>query len=111
MNPAFGGPLMRDRLWFFASGRSSAVNNYIANSVANANAGDRDSFAFAPDTSFQGIARHALAERQRPRHLAGDAKNKVSLFIDAQDRCSCVDSRALHRRRPPRISDSRGSGW
>ena len=26
-----------------------------------------------------------------------NAKNKVSLFIDAQDRCSCVDSRALRR--------------
>ena len=52
VNPAFGGPLVRDRLWFLLRGVHSSVNNYIANSVANANAGDRNSFAFAPDTSY-----------------------------------------------------------
>ena len=98
VNPAFGGPLLRDRLWFFASGRSSAVNNYIANSVANANAGDRNSFAFAPDTSFRG-SRDTLWQNVNARVTwQMNAKNKVSLFIDAQDRCSCIDSRA-HRPR------------
>ena len=28
---ALGGPIMRDRLWFFATGRYFSVNNYIAN--------------------------------------------------------------------------------
>jgi hypothetical protein len=94
VNPAFGGPLVRDRLWFFASGRSSSVNNYIANSVANLNAGDRNSFAFAPDTSVRG-SRDTLWQNVNARFTwQMDAKNKVSLFIDAQDRCSCIDSRA-----------------
>jgi hypothetical protein len=98
VNPAFGGPLLRDRVWFFASGRASAVNNYIANSVANSNAGDRNSFAFAPDTSFRG-SRDTLWQNVNARVTwQMDAKNKVSLFVDAQDRCSCVDSRALTAR-------------
>jgi len=98
VNPAFGGPLVRDRLWFFASGRSSSVNNYIANSVANLNAGDRNSFAFAPDTSVRG-SRDTLWQNVNARFTWQiDAKNKVSLFIDAQDRCSCIDSRALTSR-------------
>ena len=54
INPAFGGPLLRDRLWFFVSGRTSSVNNYIPGAIANLNAGNRDSFAFAADPSFQG---------------------------------------------------------
>jgi hypothetical protein len=98
VNPAFGGPLVRDRLWFFASGRTAAVNNYIANSVANANAGDRNSFAFAPDISYRG-SRDTLWQNVNARVTWQlDAKNKVSLFVDAQDRCSCIDSRALTAR-------------
>ena len=29
VNPTFGGPVKRDQLWFFASGRVSQVNNYM----------------------------------------------------------------------------------
>ncbi len=30
---SLGGPILKDRLWFFASGRYFSVNNYIANTV------------------------------------------------------------------------------
>jgi hypothetical protein len=98
VNPAFGGPLLRDRLWFFASGRSSAVNNYIPGAIANANAGNANSFVFAPDPSFRG-SRDTLWRNVNGRVTwQADAKNKVSLFVDVQDRCSCIDSRALTAR-------------
>ena len=98
MNPALGGPILRDRVWFFTSGRYSSVNNYIANSVANANAGDRNSFAFAPDTSYRG-SRDTLWRNVNARLTwQVNAKNKVSLFVDSQDRCSCIDSRSLTAR-------------
>ncbi len=95
VNPAFGGPLKRDRLWFFASGRVSAVNNYVPGAVRNANAGDPNSFAYAPDTSFLG-SRDTLWRNVNGRFTwQASQKNKISLFVDAQDRCSCIDSRAL----------------
>src|SRR5262249_20958740 len=31
INYSFGGPIIRDRLWFFASGRNWAYNNYVEN--------------------------------------------------------------------------------
>ena len=66
VNPAFGGPLKRDKFWFFASGRYSEVNNYVAGAVRNANAGNASSFAYAPDTSFRGSRDTLVARRQRP---------------------------------------------
>ena len=95
INPAFGGPLLRDTLWFFTSGRASAVNNYVAGGVRNANAGDPASFAYAPDSSFRG-SRDTLWRSANGRLTWQiDRKNKLSLFVDAQDRCSCIDARAL----------------
>ena len=74
------------------------MNNYIAGSIANANAGNRDSFAFAADPSYQG-SRDTLWRNVNGRVTwQAEAKNKVSLFVDAQDRCSCIDSRALTAR-------------
>ena len=40
INPSGGGPIMRDTLWFFASGRVQTNQNYIAGLFSNANAGD-----------------------------------------------------------------------
>ena len=89
---------MRDRLWRFASGRSSSVNNYIANSVANANAGDRDSFAFAPDTSYRG-SRDTLWQNVNARVTwQVNAEEQGEPVHRCADRCSCVDSRALTAR-------------
>ena len=98
INPAFGGPLQRDKLWFFVSGRSSAVNNYIPGAIANVNAGNANSFAFTPDPSFRG-SRDTLWRNINGRVTwQVNPKNKVSLFVDVQDRCSCIDSRALTAR-------------
>src|SRR4029453_18473010 len=94
-NPGFGGPIVRDRLWFFASGRASAVNNYISGALPNLNAGNPNSFAYAPDTSFRG-SRDTLWRDINGRATWQVAqKNKVSFFLDYQDRCSCFDPGAL----------------
>ena len=36
-NPGFGGPIMKDKLWFFASARWTEAVNYVPNDYANAN--------------------------------------------------------------------------
>lgn len=86
---------MRDRLWFFASGRVSEVKNYIAGAVRNANAGNPVSFAYAPDTSFRGSRDTRWRAVNGRLTWQATQKNKLSLFLDLQDRCSCVDMRAL----------------
>jgi hypothetical protein len=95
VNPAFGGPLVRDRLWFFTSGRVSEVNNYIGGALRNANAGDPNSFTYAPDPNFQGSRDSEWQSVNGRLTWQADPKNKLSFFMDAQTRCSCIDTRAL----------------
>jgi len=95
VNPAFGGPVVRDKLWFFSSGRVSEVKNYIGGAVRNANAGNAASFAYSPDTSFRGSRDTQWRDVNGRLTWQANQIHKVSLFVDYQDRCSCVDTRAL----------------
>jgi len=95
VNPTFGGPLVRDRLWFFTSGRVSQVNNYIGGALRNANAGDPNSFTYAADPNFQGSRDSEWKSVNGRLTWQADSKNKLSVFMDAQTRCSCIDTRAL----------------
>jgi hypothetical protein len=51
INPGFGGPIKRDKVWFFATGRYTGANNFVGGMFFNANAGDPNSYTYAPDTS------------------------------------------------------------
>jgi hypothetical protein len=46
---AFGGPIRRDRLWFFGSGLYNTTQNYVAGMFVNRNAFNPASFAYDPD--------------------------------------------------------------
>jgi len=95
VNPTFGGPIKRDRLWFFASGRVSEVNNYMAGALRNANAGNASVFAYVPDPSFRGSRDSRWRSVNGRLTWQANQKNKVSVFTDVQNRCSCIDMRAL----------------
>ena len=95
VNPTFGGPIIRDRVWFFTSGRVQEVNNYIGGALRNANAGDPNSFLYAADPSFQGSRDSEWNSVNGRLTWQVNPKNKLSVFVDAQERCSCIDTRAL----------------
>jgi hypothetical protein len=54
INPSGGGPILRDKLWFYASGRWQTNQFYIPGSVGNANAGDASQWLWAPEESVRG---------------------------------------------------------
>ena len=53
INPSFGGPIKRDRLWFFASYRYQRNIQTVASMWDNLNAGDNTKWTYAPDFSKQ----------------------------------------------------------
>src|SRR5215813_271831 len=49
-NPGIGGPFIKDKLWFFVSGRYQAADNYVPGMFYNLNANNPNSFAYVPTT-------------------------------------------------------------
>jgi hypothetical protein len=53
INPSFGGPIKRDRLWFFATYRYQMNRQTVASMWDNRNAGDNTKWTYDPDFSRQ----------------------------------------------------------
>ena len=53
INPSFGGPIMRDRLWFFATYRYQMNRQSVASLWDNKNAGDNTKWTYDPDFTKQ----------------------------------------------------------
>ena len=51
INPGLGGPLRRDKLWFYTSGRFTRSANYIGGLFQNLNANDITQWLYVPDTN------------------------------------------------------------
>ena len=95
INPSVGGPLMRDKLWFYTSARWQTNQNYIAGLYDNANAGDPTKWLYAAGHEPTRGVLLVDAERHQPApHVAGCAqKHKLSFYYDNQTRV-WDDSRA-----------------
>lgn len=82
-NPGVGGPIAKDKIWFYATFRYWGVNKTTANSYFDA---DPSPFRYVPDLSRQGI------DDGHIRSIAGrvsaqlSSKDKVSYYHDEQDK-------------------------
>ncbi|MEO8257862.1 MAG: carboxypeptidase regulatory-like domain-containing protein [Acidobacteriota bacterium] len=103
-NPSVGGPVMKDKLWFFTSARFLANENYVAGVVGNLNAGDPNAWTYVPDSSQKGV--YSLTQQTVNLRLTWQAntRNKFSGFYDQQFRCWC-------KRQLPNISPESASTY
>jgi len=51
INPAFGGPILRDKVWFFGAARYNVTADYVAGLYWNKNTNDPNAWTYEPDKS------------------------------------------------------------
>ena len=87
-NFALGGPIVKNRLWFFNNVRSYGNHQEILNLFANKNAGDASKWTYLKDDSVK--ARGAAAKMIEAIRLTGQVtpKNKVGFYLDYQKVCN-----------------------
>ena len=88
-NPSAGGPIVPDKLWFFASTRWVKNANYVGGRFANLNAGNPNAWTYVPNPAEQ--ATDVLSQRSVNGRVTwqASAKNKFSVYYDDQGRCWC----------------------
>ena len=87
-NFALGGPIKRDRLWFFGNVRSFGSANDVPGLYGNKNAGNPNAFTYVADPSLR--ARAANSKMIGAMRLTGQLtpKNKLGFYYDYQKNCS-----------------------
>jgi hypothetical protein len=103
---SLGGPIKRDRLWFYGTYRDFGQHQDIPGMYANRNAGDATSWSYEPDQNVK--ARNATARTITSARLTGQLtpRNKISVFYDHQFWC---DGSAMMR--DANSCRSAGSNW
>ena len=87
-NFALGGPVVKDRLWFFNNLRSYGNQQDIPGLFGNKNAGDPTKWTYVADTNVKGRA--AAAKLIDAIRLTAQAtpRNKVGFYFDYQSVCN-----------------------
>ncbi len=85
---ALGGPIKKDKLWFFYLGRTYGNGTSVTGIFANKNAGNPNSWSYDPDKTLQ--ARNDGSTIANGLRLTWQIsqKNKLNLFWDSQQGCA-----------------------
>jgi hypothetical protein len=86
INPSGGGPIMRDKLWFWVSGRVQTNQNYIAGLFSNQYAGDPTKWTYLANPSDQGFFQITQKGIDGRVTWQASPRNKFSLYLDNQSR-------------------------
>jgi len=87
VNGNVGGPLKKDRVWFFVSARDQGNRKTVAGMWANLNAGDPTKWSYAPDLSRQATDTGRWQNAAGHLTYQADARDRFSIFWDEQKVC------------------------
>jgi len=88
-NPGFGGPLKRDKMWFFLSGRSLYADNYVAGMFFNENVNNVNRYDYVR-SSRQAVLHQEQTIFQARYTWQASPKNKIGVTADFEQFCACT---------------------
>jgi hypothetical protein len=91
VNGSFGGPLRRDRLWYYWSGRVQDNDQYLQNIWFNKNAGDPTKWTYDPDYTRPAFSERNFRNASLRLTWQVTSKQKLNIFWDEQS------NRAQHK--------------
>ena len=87
-NLGIGGPLKKDRLWYFVTARDEGQYRSIPGIYPNLNAGDPAKFLYAPDTSRQAQGAESWQIGTIRLTLQASQRHKFNFYWDEQLPCN-----------------------
>ena len=112
-NAAVGGPIVKDKLWYYMSVRAAGSRRNILNVYYNQNAGNADAVLLRAGLQPAGVLRSAVGELHAAHHVAGDAEATSSPSRGTSSRCAArARARPSSAARPsrPTAPDADGHG-
>ena len=93
INPSFGGPIVRDKLWFYATYRYQYNDQYVASMWNNLNAGDATKWTYLPADGNGGRPLEQAVNDGRWNNASGRVtwqvtpRNKINVWSGFQYHC------------------------
>lgn len=89
VNPGVGGPILRDRLWFYGSYKNTRSESYVAGAYVNRNANNPNVWTYDPDLTSRPFNR--LRSWDMSGRLTWQAHPKLKIGASGQesDYCNC----------------------
>ena len=86
-NGAVGGPIKKDRLWFFYTLRDEGTHKTVPGMFANLNAGDPTKWTYAPDLNRPAVQAASFRTTSLRLTAQPTPRNQVRVFWDEQMPC------------------------
>ncbi len=84
LNPAFGGPIQRDKIWFWFTGRYQIANNFVGGMFENKNANNPNAWTYEADPSKQAVNNGKWYDGQVRMTWQANPRNKFAGTWDQQ---------------------------
>ena len=86
ISPMIGGPIMQDKLWYFAGFRHTGSRNTVAGMFQNKNVNDPTKWNYEPDLTKPAIEDGTFKSVSLRLTFQASPRNKVNVYWDEQDR-------------------------
>ena len=105
VNAGVGGPVMRDRLWYFATARTQGSERYVTNLFYNKNAGNPNAWTYEPDLSRQAFSDRVAKTATLRLTWQATPRNKFNAYWDEQGICGkCTGASGVNQSPDPLTS-------